>query len=224
MVMSPLVRMRRTGAVVDTLANLLVRHAPDITLSYRGSWLGAYRQPLNMHSAWAARADGEGFVIVEVPSRSDGRDANLSVRRFDSRGVQVYAGAFAYTPIPVSSKMRDSLVLDLAINAVPKRDPALAKAMIKDVSAQIRAGIALPDHVPPVSQVLHGNDGSIWISGPTTSTNTLGWSVYDSSGRLVGKMQHPGDRFIAYADLSTVYAVELDDDGIPWIVRYRVTR
>jgi hypothetical protein len=224
MVTSPVVRMRRNGAVVDTLASLLVRHAPDMILSYRGAWLGAYRQPLNMHSAWAARADGEGFVIVEVPSRLNGRAANLRVRRFDARGVEVYAGSIAYAPIPVSSRMRDSMVMELAANAVPKRDATLAKAMLVDVSAQIRNGLALPDHVPPVSQVLHGNDGSIWISGPTTATNRWDWSVYDSSGRLVGRMQHPGKRFVAYADLSNVYAVELDDDGIPWMVRFRVTR
>jgi hypothetical protein len=224
MVMSPLVRVKRDGDVLDTVASLLVRHAPDMRLTYRGEWLGAYRQPLNLHSIWAARADGEGLVLIEVPTTIRGTSAILRVRRFNARATQVSAVDMTYAPLAVSSKMRDSIVEDMAKAATRNRDAALSRAMQDEVRPQIRQKLEWPSHVPPVSQVYYGIDGSLWISGPEAGGKGFEWAVYDASGRLVGRMAHPGRRFIAYADLTHVYVVEPDDDGIPWIVRYRVNR
>ena len=224
-VISPLVRLDRQGVVLDTIVSLLARDLPDITLTVNGQWLGTSRQPFVMRSPWAARADGEGFVVVEVPMPRTKTNAALSVLIFDSKGKLSRKRTLPFVPVPVSSSLRDSVLQEAAKSMTPADGSARAKSIYTEALRQLREKTAVPAYLPPVTQLLVGNDGSIWIrKEDNNSAGGAEWIVLDSTGERVGRMLHPKGLRLGYADLRQVLAIETDADGIPWVVRLRVQR
>ncbi len=68
-----------------------------------------------------------------------------------------------------------------------------------------------------------GSDGSLWLWGEDTGAETFRWIVLDVDGLPVGEVHLPREGFeIAWSDSETLWAIESDQVGVPWLVRYRI--
>jgi len=90
-------------------------------------------------------------------------------------------------------------------------------------AAVYRAGAKSPPAYPPFSSVIVGRDGSIWLRGRVTPTGRT-FTVLDPRGEMYGQLVLKADVKLAEADLSNIWTVEADADGIESVVRYRITR
>jgi hypothetical protein len=220
-IISPVVRLDRAGVVVDTIALLLGRSAGDIVLTYGGKWLASMRQPFSMRGYWAARPNGEGMVIVEARATST-HPATLwlDTRIFDAKGNLVATRRPPYTPVVIGAGVRDSVTRAAVSSALPKTPPA---DMAADLLEQVRRQMVVPSHEPPITHLLMGNDGSIWIRREDRRPAGAEWLVLDAKGEKVGSVVVPHGLRVGYADLTQVLAVEADADDISWVIRFRVT-
>jgi hypothetical protein len=221
-VFSPVVRLDRAGMVVDTMALLLARSAGDIMLTYGGSALATIRQPFNSRGYWAARPNGEGLVIVAARTVSTNPPTSwLATQIFNANGSLIATRRPPYTPVVIQARLRDSVARALVGSALPK-DTAPPGA-IADLLEQVRRQMVVPRHEPPITHLLMGNDGSIWIRREDRRAAGAEWLVLDAKGEEVGHVIVPVGLRLGYADLTQVLAVETDADDIPWVIRFRVS-
>lgn len=216
-VRSPLVRLQRNGGVLDTLATLVVRTAPDIIVTLRDMWLGTYRQPHTLTSHWTARSDGEALAVADVvPTPTP----HISLRLFDARGRVTSSRRVPFTPMPWTARLRDSAMAALEAYALPEEGPTVSAADRDAVRKQLRAQLVLPPFVPPLTHFLLGNDGSIWLRREEYAPGGPIWQVLNAAGEFIGSLRAPPGARVVYADLTRVLSVEADPDGIPYVVAY----
>ena len=69
-----------------------------------------------------------------------------------------------------------------------------------------------------------GSDGSLWLRREDTGADTFRWIVLGVDGLPVGEVHLPREGFsIAWSGSETLWAIEPDEVGVPWLVRYRIT-
>jgi len=81
-------------------------------------------------------------------------------------------------------------------------------------------GLTAPPRFPPLRSALIGRDGSVWIEG--WGKNVRPWTVLRPDGSTLGRLNLPGRAKLAVADLQQIWTIELDQDDLPSIVRYRL--
>jgi hypothetical protein len=80
-----------------------------------------------------------------------------------------------------------------------------------------------PAVFPPVELIRLGVDGSVWIR-LATGTDDSRWLVLDVSGTVYGEISFPEQSDVLYPDLSRPWVVSLDDDDVPSVVSFAITR
>jgi hypothetical protein len=153
----------------------------------------------------------DGSRIAFVSTAMSGRDANtFGVTVIGAKGDTIFSRRYPFTPVPLPRAAYDS-VLDLR----------LARAMIPEQRAALRS-FSRPPAYPPLSLVLVGRDGTIWIRLRTVSQGRP-WLVLDPKGEPIGSLMLSAEQAgIAVADRQNVWTLEADADGVQSIVRYRI--
>jgi hypothetical protein len=220
---APIVLLRRDGSIADTVASPVIHHGRDLMLDVKlpnGSKGGGFivDQPFEAGPFWGARPDGRGLAILEAPivAPSTVADAAFTVRTTDSTGRIVRSRSYSYQPVPVTTQVRDG-----AVRAV------VARAFEADAEQQVRAAMVVPAFMPPVTALVAGRDGSIWIRREAVGNTAIRggtWNVIDPAGTLVAVVTMPTDLWVLYADMDQLLGVERDTAGIQSVVRYRVVR
>jgi hypothetical protein len=217
---SPIVLLRRDGTVADTIAAPVLRAAPDIvhlvssTSAYgrRMTQTAEFLQPFPSDPFWRARPDGNGVVVVDGPPATTAGPATFTIQTFDASGRRAAVRSYAYLPIPITERLRDSVANAALVDAPP------------EVQRAYREQAVVPKHFPPVTDLVVGRDGTIWVQREKTNANPPTWNVIDSAGTMIGRAMIPKGVRVVYADRSQVLGVERDSDGIFSIARFRVGR
>lgn len=68
--------------------------------------------------------------------------------------------------------------------------------------------------------VIVGRDGSLWLEG--WGKNVRPWTALRPDGSVLGVVNLPGRAKLAVADVRQIWTIELDQDDLPSIVRYRL--
>jgi hypothetical protein len=217
-VRSSVVRMRRDGVVLDSLATDVTSHAAVRTLIYpnggRINGIVAARvwQTLPPEDLlWRVIPDGSGVIVVyrTAAVRAPG---SYTVRKLDPNGKLVWAHSIVYEPTPITNRIRDSLITWRAAGTDDK------------TKAELRTWLYIPPNAPPITEMTVGRDGSTWLRREDLKYSGLRWDVMDPSGALVAQVAMPKGLRVMYADMTQVLGVERDADDVPWVVRYRVMR
>jgi hypothetical protein len=68
-----------------------------------------------------------------------------------------------------------------------------------------------------------GQDGSVWLRRWNTLTDLPArWIVLDPNGRARGEMVLPGTARPAWSDGNSVWMVDSDEFGVPWLIHLRI--
>jgi hypothetical protein len=192
-------RINHAGVSLDTIAVLKFGV---------GNWL--YRNPpptpyavmlgnpFNDGSLFDTDSKGENLTVVH--RTADSRNA-YEVIRFDRSGRQTWTKQFNYSPRPITNSTKDSVV-----------------------SSQYRSAARFPTHVPAVSRVVVGEDGTVWLRREELGINGRSeWNVLSADGRPLGRFQMNKRFQVHVATARSVLATTEDDNDAPVIVRFAVS-
>ena len=124
-------------------------------------------QPFEDGNLFTPIPSGYGFILVERRVSSPATQF-FAVKSIDGNGRVTHSVVIPYHPKEVDSKLIESAVR--AMLAGPEQyDRGLVE--------RLREAVKVPHHLPPVTQVLAGSDGSIWLRREETFGRSAEWTV-----------------------------------------------
>ena len=166
----------------------------------------------------------DGYVLVDAPPAQTAANGLFTVTRFGLAGDTVYHRALQYRPVPYSGADLDSIAARAARGepggGVPYSPNASAPPDWEAIAPTLRAAMSFPEFKLPVESVWLAQDESIWLRLSQADQAVDVWLILDDSGHPRGKLELPSRTRIFWARDDTFWAVETDELGIPWVVRY----
>ena len=153
----------------------------------------------------SASANGRWIASVVLASRAAGRVA-MNVTVTDEAGTVRWAQKLDFAEVPISRQFADSI---RGVIAGYRGTPP-------DLAAKIRAA-EMSTFFPPVTGVLVGPDGELWLR-VRTAPNGFVWQRHDGTGRMIGRASaSPRLELQAVAGI-TAWGVMRDADDVPQVV------
>jgi hypothetical protein len=220
-----LVRMDALGSAVDTIATYsLVNTTWEITNNAAGpSYFGSYqRQPFS--DTEIVTVSDYDMTAVRVTRRSpEAQDPPaFTVTVWEIDGDTVFSRAFPYSPIPLRTAIVDSIIDAFAEN-VANSDFLAGRATFDEAARWARESLYLPSYHPPVSSLVIGADGQLWLRAEELGEPVAKWRILSAGGDPVGAVDLPSGFTMLYARGMQVWGSEYDELDVPYIVRYRIT-
>lgn len=206
---APLLRSTRLGGEIDTLGWYSIEHWAMILRSERS---GLYAvQPIKTDNF--AIYDGAGGKVCTVerdfrPVRE--RRTEVVVQCIGASGDSLWRRTLEFEAMPLPASVVDSIRAQQHRMYRREFSPS-------DVDAALR----LPTHWPPVTEGFAGSDGAIWLRGAVIN-HTVTYTVLDGLGALRTTIPVSSGVRILWADASTVWAEERDDDDVPTLARFSI--
>ena len=177
--------------------------------------------------SWLPLADG--YVLVETPLPTGIDDAAFSVTRIGLHGDTLYHRTFHYAPVRYTPEDLDSIAAWAARGDprgmsifVPGRPPPDDWEVI---AVRLRAAMDFPEWRLPLDFPRLGADEGVWMRWTDQgSPETRTWLVLDPQGDPRGRLELPAGHDVRWSRGDTIWAVDTDDLGVPWLVRLRVRR
>lgn len=181
-----------------------------------GAVLRGPRLPFSDYIPFAVGPDGNGIAVVDQAGAAAGERTSASVRviRADGRvrsftvpsaRVRVTREQVAETIAPVLAEMTD-------LPNFPSRAE----------SERILTAAVDEEYHPPVSQLLLGRDGTVWVRRERTNASRDLWQVVHEDGSFAVRI--PAEVTVLAADRQHVWARVQDEFDVPYLVRYRLAR
>ena len=192
---------------------------PYVRLDAAGNGLARiWAQPLERHDA-IAQLFGDGYLsgfgrrallVVDRRVWSGEGDAAVRVTEIGFDGDTIVTAPVPYDPTPLTAERYDSVVGDWVGAGGDE--------------AQIREALYRPSHLPAVSNLITGEDGTIWLQRYDPVVVETGelmseWWVLDSEGSPLGRAQTPEGLEIKLVSDDTVWGIERDELDVEYIVR-----
>jgi hypothetical protein len=212
----PLVRMDRGGNLIETFGAL--RNEPPFRLqgTLNGQLRAYVTRPVQTSGLWAVSPVDGSVIIVDRPIATGGEEARFRVQRLRSASDTIFNRNYLYTPRQIPQAAIDSILGRAAIfgdNPVPP-----------EMLRQYRDQLGSLRFDAPVSQLLAGRDGTIWLRREQLGLQQVEWLVLDEAGNPIAVFQMPASVRIVQAERGRLWAVENDEFDIPYVVRYSVQR
>jgi hypothetical protein len=206
----------RDGTVLDTVLWHSVRNQSiRVALPERRRFF--LQQPWDDSPLLAPSPTGESFVSVDRLAAS-GREAVFTVTRFDPRGRQIYSRAFRYVPKPIPAAWRRGFIRENA-EALAELRPGLPAALVE---RELTDGAYVPAAQPPVSAVVAGIDGTVWLRRESSEAAMVWWQVLDVNGRIIANVSVPRELNILAARRDRVWGTTTNENDVPRLIRYAV--
>lgn len=211
----PLLRIDPATERTDTLAwrelrNRMLR-VPD------GRSLLTLVQPWDDTPLFAVAADGSSVVRVDR-ALPEGGEPVFRVTRFSPEGRRLFSRVFRYPPVPIEAGWRREWGAKMARDIAEVRPVGNVRALA-DVLAR---EVFVPAVMPPVTAVVAGTDGTVWLRREERGGATVEWLVLDASGRLSASVRTPAGLTVQQASRTHVWGTITDDLDVPYVLRFRV--
>lgn len=219
----PIFRTDRNGRVLNSITSVSVRNRV-LALQHSnprrraGAFFG--RQPFADDPLWAVAPDGKSILVVQrTATTGSRRNSTFEISKFLPTGKRIYSRQFAYRPKELPKRLIQTVLAQRVPTAM--RIHGLYQGQ-RDAEKRIREALYLPPSLPPVTAVVVGQDGSIWLRREDSSETSVQWNVFDSSGSFIATFDAPADLAVLRADHNTVWGVRHDSLQTPYLVKYRV--
>lgn len=207
----PFVQMSRSGAVLRTLGYYDVSEASgEATL---GDRYVVFQMPMSQRSFLTTAPGGDGAFVTQAPTSTEARPT-FSVTRLGVEGDTVYHRSFRYTPRPLPPSANEELD-----RAAERMFPGAPVALARQT---LREAVKLPPFQRPVSEVVAGWDGELWLRHAELPDGRAVWLILSPTGDISGMAQVPGGLTIKTVQGEAVWGVIHDEWDVPSVVRYRV--
>lgn len=209
-------RVSPDGEVLGTLYRRVLEPSDFVSakLPNGGRAIGVH--PMRESPLVTVYPDGSGLVAVERPvaeSRSGATYRLLVVRPDGTTGCDVRV---PYTPVSASGWKERRL---REMEAFMRESTGTVD---RDLMASLGDAWADRAFYPPVSEVVGGADGTIWIRREDTGADSVSWQVFNERCRLVGTLRSEAILEVRWASLDELWGVERNDLDVPFVVGMRV--
>ncbi len=164
---------------------------------------GAIFKPFCRETLLRESPDGMRLAAVDQIN-----DSTVEVAMMRRDGAVTWKRRVTLTPMPMTSAAWDSII---ATRVRPTTPPAVRNAW---------GALKAPSRFPLVRTVVVGRDGSLWLEG--WGKNVRPWTALRPDGSVLGAVNLTGRAKLAVADVKQIWTIELDQDDLPSIVRYRL--
>jgi hypothetical protein len=206
------------GAVVDTIAREGTNRSSLHTTTERSSGGGA--QPFSDAILVGVVPGGRQVIALDRRAPQRPGDMRFWVTRIDAATGKRTTMGYPYPRVPLPREAVDSALEAQVAGFFRSEFGAQVYGTPARALDLLRAGVYAPAFLPPVTQLVAGRDGTLWVQRWRSDT----WLVIGPDGRIVGEATLPGRTTVRAAAGDLVWAVQLDADDVPFIVRYRIGR
>jgi hypothetical protein len=212
-------RMDEAGNVGDTLlvsplANTILEIGePDGRRRF-----ASYRLQPFSDTEIAAISEYE-LATVRIDRKAAGNDqpTTFRVTKLTLEGDTVFSREFAYVPQRLEDALVDSIIHSIGesfeLRSSPRAPtPARAEIMARDA-------LYRPAFHPPVTALVFGKDGTLWLRREMLGETTVDWMILSHQGNPIGIVALPSGLQVRVANRGTVWGWETDELDVPYIVR-----
>jgi len=170
---------------------------------------------------WHVADDGTVIVVVNREAPASASRTGYRVRLWNGAGSRAGDQRIPFEPVAVQPWTVDSITevfTDDIASMYPSKD--VARRLVSD-------SLRPPAFYPPVTDVVVGTDGYIWLAREGLATPPFDrrhYDILDTGGKPSGRLQLSRPGRILAATATFVWAVEHDADDVPSLVRYPVIR
>ncbi|MDE2663032.1 MAG: hypothetical protein OXI39_08510 [Gemmatimonadota bacterium] len=233
-------RLSRSGEVLDTITTIewpgnAVEHERDARL-FPGQHPLRDLPPIGL-GEYLAAVTPNGSAVVQIGKvHEDATPPTFDLLVISIRGDTLLHRSVEYEPREVTRVMERRLADEYA--GWRAGDYTQGSELTETTRARTRRAARgvfwMPEHLPPVRQVVAGTDGTIWLLREMREDRVDIWEVYDSDGALEGTVEIGHGRSslvpwdprlaVALASRDEVWGATYGDFGIPYIHRYLIDR
>lgn len=170
---------------------------------------------------WTASPDGRSVVVVDRNASSTPDSAEFRIRRVSDDGTVLLDRTVCYRPRRFPPEEQEDTI---QAQLQPLIDGNRLSRPIPAVESDIRESIFLPEFFPPVTLMVVGTEGDIWLRREILDDGFAFWEIRDAEGELTGMLRLPAERRIRAVDGDVVWTVEHDGWDVPVISRTRLVR
>lgn len=164
--------------------------------------------------------DGRGMVVLERWVSEEPDSDAIRILAYDGNGLEVFDKEISYRPIPVP----DGWIGRFLERQMVRAGRAPPESQRRELLEAVRGGLSDRDFFPPVTRVVAGNDGSIWMRREEVSFDSVRWDVVTSAGAWEGRLWAAANLQIHAASRDTVWGVIPDELDVPYVVGLKVVR
>jgi hypothetical protein len=211
----------REGAVHRVIAHttvgssVLMFRVSGRTIMRTGSAAG---RVFGDHGLFRVARDGSSVVLVDRTAATRSEYGEFRVTKVSGlTGDTVWSSAYPYRPQAPSDVLVEN-VLGREAESLRRYYPSLDAAR-----AAVARVVATPRFLPPVTSLTLGGDGTIWLEQRDPVQERLSWTVLDSNGAIVARVESElwALRLLAVTGAVLWGAVE-DEDDVSYLVRFSV--
>lgn len=178
------------GMITHELFRLANTHSRLAVMNPRLPGRGLFaRQPFGDDPLMSVDPAGEFIAVVDRPVAVDERLGAYSVTRYAPNGDTVWSVQRSYRPVPLGQNTVDAFSNDFVESVLKARGPGIRSRSEAEVA--VKAALYRPRFLPPVSNVLVGSDGRIWVQRNHGDTDSSRWDVFSPEGKLLGEVSGP---------------------------------
>ena len=90
--------------------------------------------------------------------------------------------------------------------------------------AEAEEAVYLPASYPPVSDVVAGADGAVWVAREELPGQRRKWQVFSDGGELLAEVEAPTGYEIRWVGEATTWGLVLDELDVPFLVKRSIIR
>ena len=220
-----IVRMDTAGNVGDTIAHYsLANMSWEITNNEQGpaGFMSSRIQPFS--DTEIVKVSDYDMVAVRVMRGTPEGDgpATFTVTAWRIGADTIFSRGFPYDPIPLRTTIVDSIIDGFA-ESVANSEFLARRATFDEAARWARSSLYLPAYHPPVSAIVIGTDGQLWLRGEELGEPMVEWRVVSGTGDAIGVVELPSGFTMMFARGMQVWGIEYDELDVPYIVRYGIT-
>jgi hypothetical protein len=215
------------GEVVRTLVSVPIANSQlAIRTSQNPNAGGIYdRQPYDDSHLVKFSTLASNLVLVDRRVRE--QDPHYTITKVSLGGDTLSSRSYRYSPEPIPSAM---------VNHIRRAWLEYLGSPRRVYERLLEANLYLPPHHPPVTDVVLGRDGTIWLQKGTSaqlphwisplesSAGPQIWNVLDEGGDPVGTVSLPQGVTVLAADRRHIWGTVLGELDEPYIVRFRLAQ
>ena len=168
--------------------------------------------PVPGQSLWAVDPDGSQLVVVHRPLAGKAGRHRFQVIKMTVAGDTLFARNYGYPARAFPNEIRDSIESAFV-------DRVSRAAMSRSQAARLaRDSLQIPVFESPVSHVLLGRDGRVWLQRERFSRAEAEWLVLDPEGQIIASVAGPKGLELRYADNDRVMGVLHDEYDVSYVV------
>lgn len=202
---------------LDTLA-MQTADGAVMVVRLEGGQVASARQPFpQFHPLVGFDPSGKSVVLVNVSDKG-AHESTIEVTRLEPNGDTSGVTRVPYEPMRLTTATVDSAVASI-VDAWTEGGPGAGRLPSRSSLAEsVREAIVPPDYYPPVTDVLVGSDGTVWLRREGMSAPMVEWTVVGRDGERLWSVEMPRENRPISVAADHVWTVQRDELGLPYLV------